>query len=182
MKKQADVGERVANFRALIKTEAAHHAMANAHPAQDFLKRARLRTSAVKDSGLGIGILAQEGGNLAANKFRLSGRILSLEKAHQVPRADVSLEILAQAIGIVGDNSGSGIEDGLRGAVILFQPDDLRSGEILGKALQIAGARPAPAVDRLVLVADDTHVLARAGQKAYQLFLRRIGILKLIDH
>ena len=53
---------------------------------------------------------------------------------------------------------------------------------MLRKSFQVARARPAPAVDRLILVSDHAEVLARSGQQLDQLLLRAVGVLELIDH
>src|SRR5579872_1842700 len=50
------------------------------------------------------------------------------------------------------------------------------------KTLQISGAGTTPAVDRLILVANDADILALAGKQTHQLFLRGVGVLKFVDH
>ena len=51
---------------------------------------------------------------------------------------------------------------------------------MLDESLHVAGLSSTPAVDGLILIADDADVLFRACQQADELLLRRIGILKLI--
>jgi hypothetical protein len=94
MKQQAHVRQRVAHLRALVKAESPHHAMANAHPAQNFLKRTRLRAGAIKHRNLRVRFVAQKSGKLAANELGFADRVLRLEKGQALARADVSLKIL----------------------------------------------------------------------------------------
>ena len=107
---------------------------------------------------------------------------MRLVEAQRAAGAERCLQSFAQAVGIVFDHGRGGIENGLRGAVIFLEANELGAGKILGEALQIAGAGAAPAVDGLVFVADDADVLARAGQQADQFFLRAVGVLKFVDH
>src|SRR5947207_10588596 len=61
---------------------------------------------------------------------------------------------LAEAAAVVRDDTDGGGED-LRGrAVILFEPDDQRSREIALEFEDVANLGAAPAVDRLIVVAD----------------------------
>ena len=96
------------------------------------------------------------------------------------------LLIFAQAIApyhVLG-----GVKNGLRRAIILFQHDDLRVRKIALKALHILGTGPAPGVDHLVIVAHHADVaqpfmsIIRAiGKQPYQLILRQVTVLKLVN-
>ena len=172
MKKQPHVGERVAHLGALVKAESAHHAIANAQPPQDFFERPRLRARAIENRHARIGVVAHDRRNLAADEFRFGHRVRRLEKAQPLARAERRLQSLAEAVGVVLHHRGGRIENRLRRAVVFFEANNLRAGKILGEALQVSGARSAPAVNRLILVSDHADVLARAGQQPHQLFLR----------
>ena len=182
MENQPHVGEGVANFGALVKTESADHAVPDAQSPQDLLKRTRLSAGAIQDRHAGVGILANLHRQLAANVFRLRARIRRLEISQPVARAERRLESLAESVGIVLHHRGRGVENRLRRAVVFLQADDLCAREILGEALQVSRARPAPAVNRLIFVADHADILPRARQQVHQLFLRRVCVLKLVHH
>ena len=63
------------------------------------------------------------------------------------------------------------------GAVVLFQPDHLCAGEILFKPQDIAHLGTAPAVDRLVVIADAADVFMPRGQEPQPEVLGDVGIL-----
>ena len=57
----------------------------------------------------------------------------------------------------------------------------VRGAEVVAEALQVAGGRAAPAVDRLVRVADRGHRVAGAVERAQQHELRVAGVLVLVE-
>ena len=69
----------------------------------------------------------------------------------------------------------------LRGAVILLQPDDFGLGEIALKFQDVADISAAPGIDALVFIAHHADVLLAARQQAHQFILRTVGVLILIN-
>ena len=67
------------------------------------------------------------------------------------------------------------------GAVIALQANHLGAGEILVEAQDAADLGAAPAIDRLVVIADAANIVAPARQQAQPQILRHIGILIFID-
>src|SRR3546814_4911196 len=67
------------------------------------------------------------------------------------------------------------------GTVVLLQPQGAGTGIIAQEALHVFDFRAAPAVDRLIVVADHEHLAALAGQHPDHRVLDGVGILKLID-
>src|SRR5215218_8166614 len=61
---------------------------------------------------------------------------------------------LAKTTLIIGDQMGGGAKDMFSRAIVALELDDLGAGEILFKAQDIVDLRAAPAVDRLIIVAD----------------------------
>ncbi len=79
------------------------------------------------------------------------------------------------------DDPGGGGED-LRGrAVILLEPDDQRAREIALEFQDVADLGAAPAVDRLIIVADAAQILVLLRQETQPQILRDIGVLVLVD-
>ena len=70
-------------------------------------------------------------------------------------------QLLAEPVRIVRDHRVRGGEDVAGRAVVLFEADGLRAREIAQEMLHVLDARAAPAVDRLVVVADDEHLSGR---------------------
>src|SRR5207237_8417380 len=70
---------------------------------------------------------------------------------------------LAETAFIVRDQMRGGGEDVTCRAVIAFEADDLGAGKIVLEAQDVVDLRAAPAIDRLVIVADTADVLERRG-------------------
>ena len=88
--------------------------------------------------------------------------------------------------GVVSDQLVGGAEDGVRRAVVLLQLDHDRVGKVRLEFQDVAHLGAAPAVDRLVVVADHADVRA-LGLGAFceqrdQIELQAVRVLKLIDH
>src|SRR3954451_6157780 len=66
-------------------------------------------------------------------------------------------------------------------AVIALEPDHLRAGKILLKAQDVVDIGAAPAVDRLIIIADAADVTASLGQELQPKILDRVRILVFVD-
>ncbi len=89
-------------------------------------------------------------------------------------------QLLAQAALVVGDQRVGGLEDAGGGAVVLLQTDGLGIGKILAELLQVLDPRAAPAVDRLIVVADHHQALAALGEQAQPGVLHGVGVLEFV--
>ena len=67
------------------------------------------------------------------------------------------------------------------GAVVALQPDHLGTGEIRLEAQDVVDLGAAPAVDRLVVVADAADVGRAAGNQPQPQILGDVGVLVLVD-
>ncbi len=94
---------------------------------------------------------------------------------------DLGPECLAKAAAVGVDQAAGGGEDMRGRAVILFELDDFCTRKILFKAQDIGHLRPAPAVDRLVIIADAGDVLALLREQPQPQILDRIGVLIFVD-
>src|SRR5580704_12585428 len=99
MKNQAHIGERVANFGAFVKAEAAYDTIANAQAAQDFFEGARLRAGAIQHRNPCIRLVAHQSRQLAANKLSLCRRIRRLKKFQASARSECGLESFSEPVG-----------------------------------------------------------------------------------
>ena len=63
----------------------------------------------------------------------------------------------------------------------MLDAQDARAGKILGEAQDVADVGAAPAVDGLILVADDAEIGLGAGQQAQQIVLHAVGVLIFVD-
>src|SRR3546814_13737920 len=71
------------------------------------------------------------------------------------------------------------------GTVVLLQADGLRAGEVLEELLHVLDLGAAPAVDRLVVVADHEYLsrfsLPRvAGKQPHEAVMDAVGVLELV--
>ncbi len=67
-----------------------------------------------------------------------------------------------------------------RGAVVALQPDHLRAGEIALEPQDVVHLGAAPAIDRLIVVADAADVLASLGQQPQPQVLGDVGVLVFV--
>ena len=93
---------------------------------------------------------------------------------------------LAEPALVVRDEVSGGGEDMPRRAIIALQPHDLRAGKILLEAQDVIDLRAAPAVDRLVVVADAADVALRTigaclREQPQPQILDRVRVLVLVD-
>ncbi len=80
----------------------------------------------------------------------------------------------------MGDEAIGGIEDGGRGAVVLFQPGGAQAGVVVAQAVEVLHPGPPPAVDGLVVVAHHEQVLRLGGKQAQPGVLDAVGVLELV--
>ena len=97
------------------------------------------------------------------------------------PHVVVGEERLAEPALVVGDEARGGGQDVALGAVVALQPDDRGAGEVLLEAQDVVDLGAAPAVDRLVVVADAADVGRAAGQQPQPQVLGDVGVLVLVD-
>jgi hypothetical protein len=81
----------------------------------------------------------------------------------------------------VRDHRVGGIEDVGAGTVVLFQLERDSTGVVAQEALHVLDLGAAPAVDRLVVVADHEHLPGLAGEQAHEAVLDGVGVLELVD-
>ena len=83
---------------------------------------------------------------------------------------------------VSGEQLGGSVNNALRGAVIFIQHDQpVAAGEIIEKARDIAGMRPAPGEDGLIVVRDGEQVAMPLRKGANDVVLHRIRVLKFVN-
>ena len=88
---------------------------------------------------------------------------------------------LAEPALVVGDEVRGGAEDVRGRAVVALEADDRGAGKILLEAQDVVDLGAAPAVDRLVVVADAADVRPPLGEQPQPEILRDVGVLVLVD-
>src|SRR4051794_6969005 len=87
----------------------------------------------------------------------------------------------AETAAIIRDDTAGGGQDFRRRTVVLFEPDDQRAGKIALEFENVADLGAAPAIDRLVVVADAAQIAMALRQQPQPEILREIGVLVLVD-
>ena len=99
---------------------------------------------------------------------------------YQLTAAVLRPQGLALAAMVVADDCVCRVQNVLRGAIILFQPNDPRPLELPFKAEDIGDIRTPEAVNALVIVTHHADVPGRSCQQLGQLVLQRVGVLILV--
>ena len=163
------IGERVADFGALVEARAADHAVGQAERDETVLEFAHLERGAHQDGDLVervgfpidcalqlLDLLADGAGFFlgvpgAGHGDLLAGHVVGAQR-------------LAEPAFVVGDQVRGGGEDVAGRAVIALEPDHRGAGEIVLEAQDVVDLGAAPAVDRLVVVADAADVFGGGGR------------------
>ena len=91
-------------------------------------------------------------------------------------------KVFFDAVRVFRNQTVAGRKDFRRGAVIFHHHDGLRRGIDLVEVQQVAHVGSAPCVDGLIGIADDKQVLVILAQHLHQRVLRRVNVLKFVDH
>ena len=177
-----EIRDRVADLGPLIEARSADDTIGNAQLDEALLERAGLEARADQHGRLveaaalplpGLDLVGDEAGLLLVVPEPRDPDLLAL--------LVLGPQGLAVAGAIAGDDAGSSPQDVPGGAVVALQADHLSTREILLEAQNVADLGAAPAVDRLVVVADAGDVAVTAGEQPQPEILGHIGVLVLVD-
>src|SRR5260370_26381185 len=160
----AQIGERVADFGALIETQAPDHPYGQAEGEETILEFAHLKRRAHKngDRVERMAVVLQVLDLLADDAGLLLG-VPGGGHRHLLASLALRTQRLAETAFVVGDEMGGcGKNMGGR-AVVALQADHLGARKILLETQDVVDLGAAPAIDRLVVVADAADVLGGAG-------------------
>ncbi len=178
-----EVGHDVADLGAVEEARAPDDAVRHARAQQRVFELSRLRVGAVEDGEVGVAPVlgAQQPLDLRGDEAGLVALV-----AREVARDLLALgvggeERLGLAVGVVGDDRVGGGEDARRRAVVLLElhHDGLRV--VVLELEDVSQVRPAPRVDRLVVVAHDHEVAVAGREQVGDAVLRLVGVLILVD-
>src|SRR5512139_1636689 len=180
---QAQVGDHVLDLGAVEERLPARQLVRHLLVPQRLLEDARLVVAAVED-----GVVAPLGAVLELvrqqphhHRFGLVLVVLGRHHLDRVADAEVAPQPLLEQLGIVGNEAVGGLEDANGRAVVLLQLDHVQVRVVFVELAQVVGRRAAPAVDRLVDVADRGERRAHAGELLQQAVLRDVGVLVFVD-
>ena len=174
----AQIGQRVADFGALVEPGAADHAIGQAERDEAIFEFAHLERGPHQDRDVVelvagalqlLDLLADGAGFFFGVPGAGDGDLLAVDV--------FGAQRLAEPAFIMRDQMRGGGEDVAGGAVVALQPDDLGAGKIVLEAQDVVDLRAAPAIDRLVVVADAADVFGRRLRRHSGLrWKRRPGI------
>ena len=119
--------------------------------------------------------------DLGRHKSGLVGLGVGLPDADSAAGGVLGPERLSLPAPIMGDHGVGRLQNGLGGAVVLLQADDLGRWILLLKVENILDGRAPEPVDALVVVAHHAEVLIAPGQQRGQQVLEVVGVLVLVD-
>ena len=181
-RRDLEIGEGVADFLALIEARTADDPIGYSQGDEAVFKGAHLEGGAHQDRHIVkllafalqvFYVIANGAGFLIAVPMRAQGELLAV--------LTLGPERLAETALVLGNKSRGGTQDLRRRTIVALEPDHLGAGEILLEAQYVVDLGPAPAIDRLVVVADTANVLVSLGQQSQPQILSNIGVLILID-
>ena len=156
---QAQIGECVAYFGALVEARAADDAIGQAERDETILEFAHLERGAHQDGDFVERVaFALQLLDLLADGAGLFLRIPGAGHADLLAGHVVGTQRLAEPALIVGDEMRGGGEDVPGRAIIALQPDHGGTGEVVLEAQDVVDLGAAPTIDRLVVVADAADV------------------------
>ena len=161
----AQISQRVADFGALVEPGAADHAIGQAERDEAVFELAHLERGAHQDRDLVqvfagalqlLDLLADGAGFLFGVPGAGDGDLFAV--------LVLGAQGLAEAAFIVRDQMRGGGEDVPGGAIVALQPNDFGAGKIVVEAQDVVDLGAAPAIDRLVVIADAADVFGGRGR------------------
>ena len=172
---EPQIGDRIANLGALVEAEAADDLIGETDRDKALLELAGLELSANEDRNrVEVPPRASCDSISSADSARLLGPVPYPDDADLLAVTSVGPQGLPEPAGIASDEFVGGGQDVSSRPVVLLQADDLRAREILLEAEDVGDLGSAPAVDRLIVVADTAEIAARFSQEFQPFILRRL--------
>ena len=176
------IGQRIADFRPLIEARAANDAVVQPQRDKTVLKFAHLERGAHENGDLRETVaLALQRLDLLADGARFLLAVPGARDGDLLAKLVLGEQRLAETTGIMGDEMRRRAKDVAGGAVIALQPDHRGAGKIALEAQDVVDLGAAPAIDRLVVIADAADIVRALREQPQPEILRDIGVLILID-
>ncbi len=183
MRDRLQVGQHVAHFLAVVERHAADQRVGHLGAAQLGFERAGLLVGAEEDGHVARldDVFGDEVPDLVDHAACFSRFVGVLHDARLLTFLAKSPQDLVVPLAVVGDQPIGHRQDGGGRTVVLFQADDRGVGPVAVEAQDVLDLGPAPAVDRLIVVADDAQIAMLVGQRLDDAVLRAIGVLVFVD-
>jgi len=179
---QTQEGNHILHLAPSVKALSADQSVAEALAPEGFLQQARLSVGAVHH-GKGAGVLLLGADSVLHGLHDVFGFLFVIRGGEQLDFLALPLlgkQLFARAVGVAVNHRHGSVQDALGRAVVLFQQNGLGVLEVALKALDVAIIRAAPAVDRLVFIANHIQIAVLLRQAAQNGILGEVGILKFV--
>src|SRR5262245_22062443 len=170
LRDHTQIGKGVTDFGAFIEARAANHAIGQPKLDKTVFEFAHLEGGPHQYRDLvermvfaALARLALELLGLLADRARFLLAVPGAGNLASFAQIVFGSERLAETAFNVSNEMGCGCQDVTRRAVISLEPDDLSAGKIVLEPQDVVDLSAAPAIDRLVVIADAANVLGRAG-------------------
>ena len=183
LRDQPQISQRIADFCALIEAKAADDSIGQADLNEAVLELARLELGAHEDGEIVERLArAMQPLHRVADGAGFLRPVPHADDLHLLAHIGFGPQRLAEPLRIALDHARCRAQYMRRGAVILFEANGLRAGEIPLEPQDIGDLRAAPAIDGLVVVAHAADILALLGEEAQPEILAAIGVLIFVHH
>ena len=179
---QSEVGERIANLKALVKPLATIDPIGNSLSQQSLFKHPGLCIGAIQNSDRTARVtIAEPSLGLFDNVARLILFVKTRIQGNRLATLSLRPQTFTQPSRIAGNQPIGRLENGLGGAVVLLQTNGFCLPKVLCEPLDIFDARTAPAVNGLIVVTHGNNRNTLARKHPQPGILNGVGILKLIN-
>ena len=169
LRDHAQIGQRVADFGALVKARPADHAIGQAELDKAVFEFAHLERGTHQNGDLVermveplLARVTLELLDFLADGAGFFLRVPAAGDLYLFTQHVLGAQRLAKAAFVVGDEVGGGGENVPGAAIVALEANDLGAGKVMIEAQDVIDLRPAPAVDRLVVIAHAADVLGVA--------------------
>jgi hypothetical protein len=164
------------------RSQAADDLVRHLGRAEGLLEHARLRVDAVEDGDLPqVGSRRGRALDALDDERRLVALVARRHDADCLARLVGRPQLLGLALVRPRDDPESRRDDARTRSVVLLELHDRRAGVVAPETADVAHVRAAPAVDALIVVADDAQVVVPAHELPQEPVLRRVRVLELVD-
>ena len=180
---QLEVRHDVADLATIVEAHGADKTIRDIAAAERVFERAALCIGAVEHCAVAprkIGARHARGDRVS-NEVGLVALIERLDERDRLPRRSRGAQRLAAPLGVLGDHRVGERENVRRGAVVLFEAYDARTGKGAFEVEDVADIGAAPPVDGLIVVTDDHHVAIATAHELHEAKLRGVRILVLVN-
>ena len=181
----AEIGERIADFLALVEARAADDAVVEAEGDEAIFEGAHLEGGAHQDGDL---VEPMWPWRWSCSISSPTARASSSESQTRRPRPSARRDrcasvnsVLPSRLSLWAIRCEAAPRMCAGRAVVALEADHVGAGKILLEAQDVVDLGAAPAIDRLVVVADAADVLAPLGEQPQPEILGDVGVLVLVD-